>query len=80
MKKGWGRLLMIVVVIAVVGVLFYRPANGEFCDGSYPAWQAEEFRDGCGRPAALYEYLLPWHWGAPTLCSGMCGPTNLRPS
>ena len=75
--KGWILAAVVIVVVVAGAVLLYRP-SGELCDGDLPVWAADEFEDGCGQPPALYQYLLPWHWNAPTVCIGLC--TELAPS
>ncbi len=67
----WIKTALVIVVI-VAGSDPGLSAQWEICDATVPTWQADQWESGCGRPAALYEYLLPWHWGAPSVCTGLC--------
>ena len=74
--NGWIKALLVVAVLVVGAVLTLRPSDLR-CDGNVPAWAADDFKGGCGYPPHLYEYVLPWHWGAPSVCIGLC--TELAP-
>ena len=62
--RRWA-LIGVVVALLVVGSM---PVF-QFCDGPAPGWARSE--GGCAR-WSLLEYALPWHWGVPDQCLGMC--------
>jgi hypothetical protein len=67
----WWRIAAVVALVLVVGaILTYRPTSGVVCDADVPEWALKDYYpNGCGTPPPLYEYLLPWHWNAKTVCT-----------
>lgn len=55
--------------VLVLGLLLFVPMPG-FCDGNAPEWQPAP--GGCTAVTPLWEFLVPWHWGAPDRCIGLC--------
>lgn len=66
------KLIALVAGSILVVVLFFPWM--QWCDGNAPGWV--ENRGGCAS-WALWEYLLPWHWGVPDQCLGLC-PDSLQ--
>jgi hypothetical protein len=69
--------LSCLVIVVLVGAFLTAPASGYLCDGTYPEWMLDDGYDGSGcievRPSQVLEGLLPWNWGAPEVCIGLCG-------
>ena len=64
--------VMLVVAAALIVVVLSSVNLGTWCDGRFPAWVAQRANGGCVQTPPLIEYLAPWHWGAESVCIGMC--------
>ena len=64
------------MAVVRIGGLLMAPPTMVMCDGSYPTWMLDDDYDGSGcvdfRPSFILEGLLPWNWGAPEVCIGLC--------
>jgi hypothetical protein len=76
-NRVWALVAVVFVAVMILGVLFAPSLRTCYYDGySGPAWVYEEHKDDdpayayCD--AALWEYLLPWHWGAEDICIERC--------
>ena len=72
MGRRWPLALGLVVVVVAVWFVITRPGGSVVDGGRYPRWVLAQQEDPSHlvQEPPLWEYLLPWHWGAEEVCIG----------
>ena len=68
-RAVWITAPLVVLVVSAVFIGMTPVLNyAQLGDGDIPVW----VEDSPTWEIRLYEYWLPWHWGAETRCLAMC--------